>query len=654
MGRAGLLVLLAVLPFAGSVRFQLLQWDDALHLTGNPFIQSDAPERFGHFWHEPYGKLYVPVAYNVWAILVQVATTTDGSLRPPVFHAANLLLHATNTLLVFALTRRLIRSSPAALLGAGVFAVHPLQVESVCWASEFRGLLATTLGLSAVLCLNRRWWLMLPATVLFALAILSKPSAIAFVGVAGVTTLIDPSDRSTRWRWIWLPAWSALALAGAILAARVQPASSAVTVLLLERPFIASDALAWYASKLAWPFSLSPDAGHAPPAVLASSPWFATLLVWPALLALAWLVRRDRVLLASITLTLIPLLPVLGLVPFEHQRISTTADRYAYVSLLGVGLALARIVERMSMARWPRRTKRRAMAIPLVVLPLLVVRSIDQSRIWHDDATLWAHTLDVNSDSPVALCNLGQLAADDGETDAALRMFHRATQVSNRSAAPWLGIASIERSRGHASEAEQALRTAEQADPTDPAAPTDLASLLAGMNRLDEAKRAAERAIAIQRDYANAWNNLGGVLLTARDAAGAKRAYEQAIRLHPRHPTAHYGLGRSLEALNDLPGAKQAMTQAALLNPTDTRACNWLGLHALERDDLASAEKWFRESLRRDRSDASIWNDLAQTLVFEKKIDEAIAALEQAVRFQPESEQLKANLNAARALKPPP
>jgi len=185
-------------------------WDDQpYNLAGNPAVMRG---HYASFWKHPYRDFYIPVTYTVWTAVADMTRNplvSDSGLKSESFRTINLITHAANVVLVFWLLYLLIDSFWPAVLGAAVFAVHPLQVESVVWVSELRGLLAGFFSLMALLfhCRyrrtgNERIWLAVAAGLSFALAMLSKPSATALPFVVIAVDLLF--YRMTLKRQWWL------------------------------------------------------------------------------------------------------------------------------------------------------------------------------------------------------------------------------------------------------------------------------------------------------------------------------------------------------------------------------------------------------------------------------------------------------------------
>src|SRR5262249_20204565 len=147
------LALVTVLVFARVCSFDFSWWDDWQTVHQNPWLKGPAGAALAYYWAHPAYGLYIPVTYSAWIGLaagssLQQADPKGISLNPWVFHSANLLVHLTASLLAFALLRMLLKKDVPALFGAMLFAIHPVQVESVAWVSGLKDVLAGALSLA--------------------------------------------------------------------------------------------------------------------------------------------------------------------------------------------------------------------------------------------------------------------------------------------------------------------------------------------------------------------------------------------------------------------------------------------------------------------------------------------------------------------------
>jgi tetratricopeptide (TPR) repeat protein len=241
--------------------------------------------------------------------------------------------------------------------------------------------------------------LYLLATLAFVLALLTKPVAVV---VPVVAIVLDRGLLRRSWPTViaMMAPWIVLAIPVALVTLQVQPAVDvAATSPPQVRPLIAGDALAFYLRQVIAPEQLALDYGRAPD-VVARQPWrWLAWLVPVALVVLLWRVRdRARPAVVGAMLFVIPLLPVLGFVPFSAQEYSTVADHYLYLSMVGVALVAAWGASRVS--------TRTALLIALPVLLALATRSWFQTWHWRDTCALFTHNLTVNPRSWTSRVNL--------------------------------------------------------------------------------------------------------------------------------------------------------------------------------------------------------------------------------------------------------
>ena len=548
-----ILVVATFAAFAPALTADFTSWDDYETVARNPLMLPPTARSLQAFWTRPHGHLYIPVTYTAWAATAQVAyepasATTPPRLDPRFFHALNVLLHAAAACVAFLLLERLIRHRAAALGGAMLFALHPVQVESVAWVSGAKDVLCGLLSLVAVWLYvgfaqreakkARRYVL---ATAAFVLAMLAKPTAMMLplvVLVLDMFVLGRPVKTALRSIWPWL----VLAIPCAVATKMFQPAPHAqeAAAALWARPLIAADALAFYVYKLIWPASLAIDYGRTPRHVIDTHAIAWTWLA-PLVLAVAagWLWRRRGAgaPAAALGVMIAVLLPVLGFAPFDFQTYSTVADHYMYLAMLGPALALAWVLAR-----------RRSVAIGVVtscILLVLGVRTFAQARHWRDSSALFAHALDVNPRSFAAHSSLAVLAMENGEAARALALAKQAVDL-RADPARLTTYAEALRHIGRHDDAIAALRRSIEIEPDHPPALANLSALLAEQGRLEEAIPLARRAVEADPASVQARFNLALMYLNTGQPAAARAELEAARRLDPSHAGA-------LELLQRLP-----------------------------------------------------------------------------------------------------
>ena len=427
----GLLVcLLTLLIFLPALRFPFFPfWDDDIHVHANPHLATLSWSGIGAFWSGPYQQLYIPLTYSAWAGLAAMSRWWDGqpiaagALNAAWFHGANVLVHAISSALVFVLLRRTTkrfapaanetRINLAAALGAGFFALHPLQVESVAWISGLRDVLGGCLGLASLVVLlggtKPTFARYLSATLLFVASLAAKPAGVALPVVAGLLAMFVFAWKPARlarelgpWLvigalWVWVTSSAQWA---AELAQNLVP--------VWMRPLVAGDALAFYLTKAVWPAGLAADYGRAPD-VAREAGWL--WWTWLGPLGLATIlaaVKPLRVYLVPLGIFAAALLPTLGLVPFNFQVVSTVADRYAYFALFGPALALSMIVARSARA-W-------VVGLATLIIAALATLTVIRLPLWSEDVKLFASTLAANPESWKAMHNYASALDDRGRT----------------------------------------------------------------------------------------------------------------------------------------------------------------------------------------------------------------------------------------------
>ena len=398
-------------------------FDDHLTIVHDPAVRAPVADLPRHLDYRPLRTLSYRLDYAL------------AGMQPWIFHLGNVAYHGVTVLLVFAVVRACGASVQAAAVGALVFAVHPVQAESVTYASGRRDVLCGLFFVAGFLAYLRararpRIVPAALAAAAFAAALLVKEMAVTLplVCLLHHRWRARPGAPGRLGRGVVLLTVAALVVAGGYWWPHIMARWSAV-------PWYGGSAGAhlatvvrvWthYLTLLVWPLQLSADYSYAgfPPSARALDPRALTgLAVLAALGWAAW--RRWRAGgLAGLGAAwwAVTLLPVSHVVP-HHELM---AEHYLYVPMVGVALALAGGWDALAV-RLPARRRRLAAAAALTVVALLAVRTAVRNRDWRDDLTLWTATVAVTPGSARAHLSLGHAHLRRGRIAAARAAFERA------------------------------------------------------------------------------------------------------------------------------------------------------------------------------------------------------------------------------------
>jgi tetratricopeptide (TPR) repeat protein len=586
LGGALFLVLGLLVVFGPVTQHDFVVWDDDLHVYTNPYLNPVTWAHIATFWRGPYEHLYIPLTYTVWAVVAWMTQTGHlGIIPAEPFHRLNLLLHIGSVLVVYRLGLLLLKQQAvphhqtvmAAILGALVFGLHPLQVEAVAWVS----------GLKDLLC---GWWTVLTlwqylafvkskqgrkrvvhyclATGAFGCALFSKPTAVA-VPVMAALLAIGGLGQTWPQAWRALGSWLLIALGWGIWTKIQQPDVALTFVAALwMRPLIALDAIAFYLSKLVWPVNLVPDYGRTPQLVLEQGRGLITAMVPLGIGALLWYWRaRCRGVWLAGGVFLAGVAPMLGLVPFMFQAYSTVADRYAYLAMVGVALGVGWVCQRLG--RWPG-----AWIAAALLMSLLAWCSAQQVPIWRDTTTLLMHTLQVNPESAMAHNNLGLILAQQGRLHDALPSFQRAVRLRPDLAEAHYNLGKALTLLGAFEAAIAHHTTALQYRPGWAEAHNNFGVTLAAQGQHAAALTQYAKALLLKPGWADVYYNMGNVLVQQGRHTEASTAYRAALHSRTVWLPAATSLARLLTTY--FASAPEALREAVALAE---RACHATAYH---------------------------------------------------------------------------
>ncbi len=573
-----LLLVAATLAFYNPiVRNQFTSFDDSTYILRNPQIQTGLTWQtvkwafttfYAGYWH--------PVTWMSHALDCQIF-----HLNPVGHHYINLLLHTASAVLLFLLLWRATGFLRPSLIASALFALHPVNVESVAWVAERKNVLSMLFFLLVLHAYDRyartgRRYFYWSVTGLFALGLMSKPQIVTLpfvlllwdywplqrMGGKSVEEGSTPALACRPFSYLVREKWPLFVLAAAdsVITVMAQHAAAAVrTAAEVSVPARMENAVVSYVRYLGimfWPSHLAPMYPHPgnslPLWQVAGS---TALLLLISVLVLRW--RDRRYLTMGWFWFLGTLVPMIGLITVGEQAM---ADRFAYIPFIGLFVAVVwTLSELASEYRIPRPALGSVAVLVVIIMGCLTYH---QLGYWRDDETLWRYTLTVTQRNYMAHDNLALALAKQGRSDEAVSEFRAANALHHYPPVQVLELASYELQVGHVQEAIEECNSA----------------LHASSN------------VKVQT---LAWNELGQAHLQLHQYDQAAASYQNALRLSPNDETSLVASG--LLALRMQPEtAVTQLNQAVRVDPSDV---NFLLLSQalrraghLEEADLASAK----------------------------------------------------------------
>lgn len=503
-------------------------WDDPLVLEQVRAIHGIRdlivpPELIPRFYYRPL------------IFLTYLVDHTLGGDQPFWYHVSVVATHTLNTALLCWLTARLVGTRPTAMIGALLFAVHPIHVESVAWVAGRSDVVAATCMLlsAALFTYDRPRWAAWCGVGTYALALLAKEVAIAGVLLLPLLDLV----RGRTPRWPLTTALSATTLAYVVM--RHAALGSALTGTLSTAPIVVTmlGAVGFYVSKLLLPIGLSAYVPEIPDGALLPVLGLVTLTVAVAVAAVSTQ-RGDRITPWCIAWFLATLAPSFAVIVWQMAQ-TPVADRYLYVPSIAVSLLVSRVVTSLQ-----SRPRQRVHAALVAVAGLLAVASVLRNRVWADDLVFWQ---DVTAKAPAYAFGHRELA----------QMYLRRNQLDEAEAA-------LNRALGAKSDAEGRVMTL-----------NNLGNLYLRRQQLDQAEQMFRQGLDVhEHEYLH--NGLGRLAMKRAELAQARGDSAEALRqvhlaqaqlercvaIAPNEPKAHALLGQVLYTLNDREGARQHLQRA--------------------------------------------------------------------------------------------
>ncbi len=547
-----------LLLYSRAIGFGFINYDDPSYVTANPHVQG------GLSWAGLRWAFTARADY--WHPLAWLSHMLDWQLYGPFasgHHLTSVLWHALNAVLAFLVFRRLAGGFWRSAFAAALFAWHPLRVESVVWITERKDVMSGCFFLLTLLAYAHyvdvrksgrpAWRSYLLTFACFAVGLMCKPM---LVTLPLVLLVLDfwPFGRGTSpvaWRHLVVEKLPFFVLSGAASAATLLMQRNA-GALVFTLPFAARAgnaevSLARYLGKFVWPFNLVvcyPHPGYWPVLVIACT---AALLA--GLVALAWSQRRTRPWIAAgLAWYLVALLPVLGLVQAGFQSM---ADRYTYLPLLGIELALI-----WSIPNWIGRLGRVAGAVVAgALLVACAARTWNQEGVWQNSVSLFEHAVRVSDRNDVAQGFLASALFDAGHFNEAVMHAELARALNPSNDQALVMLAGLREKQGNVKEAMSLYRSALALRPDNPLVQCQLGFLEMNSGHLDRARALMTHALREDPTLRARTLQIGSTALQHGDAASALFLYNLVLSVDPDNPEANAGAGFALLARGDAAGA---------------------------------------------------------------------------------------------------
>lgn len=557
-------------------------WDDDVYVTENKLLT--APDGLRRIWFSlDSPSQYFPLVYTTFRLEHAL-----WGLNSVGYHAVNILLHIANALLVWRLLFLL--RVPGPWLAAALFALHPVQVESVAWITERKNVLMGFFFLLTLLSwiafvegkTKARWKSYGIALAFYALALFSKTTACTLPAALFLISWLKQKP-ITRQRSLQIVPFVVFGIAMGLVTVwweRYHQGTQGEIFALgvLERILLANHALWFYVSKLLWPLDLSFSYPRWPISIAYPISYIWILLTALAAAAIYWARRYlGRNIEVGAVFFVATLSPTLGFLMLYTFRFSFVADHYQYLACIGpLALAAGAITTGADFL------DKKSSLLPIVGSALLLSLgglTWRQCAMYADSKTLWRATIARNPTSWMAYNNLGTTLLKTNRVDEAVVYFNKALEIDPQYVVGYNNLGNALLRIGRLDESFAQLQKALEINPRNAEAHNNIGNTLVQMGRMDDAIAHYKRALEIDPKYAEAENNLGALFLQIGRVEDSFVHLQKALTIDPEKSAAHSNLGNALTRMGRIDEAIAEYNKALEITPDDANTQNnlaWL------------------------------------------------------------------------------
>ena len=538
--------------------YGFISYDDQLYIVDNYRIHSG-------FTFKSVVDALTNVHTGHWHPLTIMSHMLDWNLfgdNAGGHHWTSVIIHILNAVLLFLFFQYLTGAIWKSAFIAALFAIHPINVESVAWIAERKNVLSTffwilTMFLYVWYVRSPSWKRYLPMFLCFALGLMAKPMLVTLPFVLLLLdywplnrTIINQQNKnqaeipepislkkykitSLIWEKVPLLFLTAISICLTFYAAKSVGTIASLNILPLNKRI--SNAIVSYAlylKKLFWPIDLA-----------VFYPLYSEIPIWQIAIAVLLLggisilvflySRQHPYLLVGWFWYLGTLVPVIGIVQVGNQSI---ADRYAYVPFIGLFIIIAWGGYQVSSKI--RYAKVLTALVATFIVMMFAAATYSQVKVWKNSVTLFEDALKSNPDNYLAYNVLGLEAVNRGEHELALSYYYMALKINPRFDPAYNNTGNLLIKMGRPYDAIRNYEKALKINKMSVEAHYNLGVALLQENYLEGAIAHFREAVELRRDYVEAHNNWGVALMKMGNIQKAVAHFKEALRLNPRHPEA--------------------------------------------------------------------------------------------------------------------
>jgi len=668
---------------------EFVNYDDTDYVTANPYVQAGLSAKgLAWVWHSDVARNWHPVT-----MLSHILDCQLYGMRPAGHHLTSLLFHIANTLLLFLLLRKMTGALWRSGVVAALFALHPLHVESVAWVAERKDVLSTFFFMltlwayvryaekaeggrknaecrmqnptirstqhavgptpSSILHPPSSFYYLL-SLLLFALGLMSKPM---LVTVPFVLLLLDfwplrrlsfptlqPSTTPSLRLLLEKVPFLLLSAASCVVTFQVQQSGGAVldvnNLPIGARVANALMSYVRYLGKMLWP-------EHLAALYLRKVPWpawevgLAAMALLAASVAVIRLARSRPYLAVGWFWYVGTLVPVIGLVQVGMQ---TMADRYTYIPLIGIFVAVAWGVWDLA-GTW--RVPKAGLGIATaVVLAGCMALTRKQIAWWKNSETLFQRMITAVEGNYMAHYNIGNLYSRQGKLAEAVQHYEAALKAEPNYAEAHNNLGTVLLRQGRFAEAIAHHSEAVRLKP-EYLYYFNLANAQLDAGKAADAVANYQQALRLNPNSSQAHHNLGMALQAQGKAEAAIAEFRAALQLQPDYESAEHNLANRLAEAGKLEEAIAHYLTALRLDPNHAESCNGLGICYAMQGKYPEAERQFREAVRLKPDHSGAQSNLGNALGAQNKLEEAIPHYQKALEINPKDFQTHFNLGVS-------